>query len=46
MAPLPGKTGQAGAGVGGVPRDAVLDTLPPIQAGPQRQADRGCGNRQ
>lgn len=45
MAPLPSKAGQAGAGVGRVPRDAVLDTLPPVQAGPQCQADRGCGDR-
>lgn len=45
MAPLPCKAGQAGAGVGGVPRDAVLDTLSPVQAGPQHQADRGYGDR-
>lgn len=45
MAPLPSKASQAGAGVGGVPCDAVLNTLPPIQAGPQCEADRGCGDR-
>lgn len=42
MAPLPSKASQAGAGVGGVPCDAVLNTLPSIQAGPQREADGGC----
>lgn len=44
MAPFPCEAREARAGVGGVPSDAVLDALPPVQAGPQRQAHGGCGD--
>lgn len=45
MAPLPREAREAGAGVGGVPGDAVLNALPPVEAGPQRQAHGGCGDK-
>lgn len=44
MAPPPCEAREAGAGVGGVSRDTVIDALAPVEAGTQGQAHGGCGH--
>ena len=46
VAPPPREAREAGAGVGGVARDAVVDALAAIEAGAQGQAHGGCGHRE
>lgn len=45
VAPPPCEAREAGAGVGGVACDAVIDALATIEARTQGQAHRGCGHR-
>lgn len=46
VAPPPREAREAGAGVGGVARDAVVDALAAVEAGAQGQAHGGCGHRE
>lgn len=45
LAPPPCEAREAGAGVGGVARDTVVNALPTVEAGAQRQAHGGCRHR-
>lgn len=45
MASPPCEAREAGAGVGGIACDAVIDALAAIEARTQDQAHRGCGHR-
>lgn len=45
VAPPPREAREAGAGVGGAARHAVVDAFAAVEAGAQGQAHRGCGHR-
>ena len=45
LAPLPCEAREAGAGVGGIAGDTVVDALAAVEARAQGQTHRGCGHR-